>query len=50
MISEHEYLFGKKKEENKVIDVMSKQDFPTLALGGGLQVNWSAPGQHSKTA
>jgi hypothetical protein len=35
LFSEHEYLFGKKKETAKIIDVKSKQDFPTLGLDGG---------------
>jgi hypothetical protein len=30
MISEHDYLFGQKRDENKIIDVKSNQDFPTL--------------------
>ena len=34
MFSEHEYLFGKKKDNSKIIDVKSKDDFPTLGLGG----------------
>lgn len=51
MMSEHEYLFGTKKEDDKVIDVKSNQDFPTLSLGGGGETSggplWSAPGQKS---
>jgi hypothetical protein len=51
MMSEHEYLFGTKKEDSKVIDVKSNQDFPTLALGGDGGSSggplWSAPGQKS---
>ena len=34
LVSEHDYLFGKKKDENNIIDVKSKHDFPTLDLGG----------------
>jgi hypothetical protein len=34
LLSEHEYLFGKKKETAKIIDVKSAMDFPTLELGG----------------
>jgi hypothetical protein len=38
LISEHDYLFGKKKNDTKIIDVKSKDDFPTLGndfnLGG----------------
>lgn len=34
MLSEHEYLFGKKKDASKIIDMKSSEDFPTL-LGGG---------------
>ena len=30
LLSEMDYLFGKKRDESKVIDVKSKQDFPTL--------------------
>ena len=30
LISEHDYLFGKKKDDSKIIDVKSKEDFPTL--------------------
>lgn len=30
MLSEYDYLFGKKGDENKIIDVKSKDDFPTL--------------------
>jgi hypothetical protein len=32
LISEHEYLFGTKKGhgDSKIIDVQSKEDFPTL--------------------
>jgi hypothetical protein len=35
-VSEHDYLFGKKRDDNKIIDVKSTQDFPTLegVLGG----------------
>jgi len=52
MISEHEYLFGKKSEESKIIDVKSNQDFPTLANEGGSSLSgvaWSAPGKSAKT-
>jgi len=32
LLSEHDYLFGKKKDDdNKIIDVKSAQDFPSLA-------------------
>ena len=42
LISEHDYLFGRKREEeSKIIDVMSKQDFPTLSLGGETGPLWS---------
>lgn len=34
MLSEHDYLFGSKKGDNKIIDVKSSDDFPTLELGG----------------
>jgi hypothetical protein len=34
-VSEHEYLFGKRKNDSKIIDVKSNQDFPDLVLGGG---------------
>jgi len=30
LISEYDYLFGKKKDDNKIIDVKSQQDFPSL--------------------
>ena len=34
MLSEHEYLFGKKKDNTKTIDVKSNMDFPTLGNDG----------------
>ena len=32
--AEHEYLFGKKNQGSKIIDVQSNQDFPDMILGG----------------
>ncbi len=36
LVSEYDYLFGKKGDDNKIIDVKSKEDFPTLdiVIGG----------------
>ena len=31
MVSEHEYLFGQKKQKSKIIDVKSGNDFPDLS-------------------
>lgn len=48
LLSEHEYLFGTGKKDTKIIDVKSKEDFPTLfdtkkeESTGPL---WSQPGQ-----
>ena len=36
-ISEHDYLFGKKKDDSKIIDVKSNNDFPTLGNDFGQQ-------------
>lgn len=37
LVSEHDYLFGKKKDDTRTIDVKSQQDFPTLGdeMSGG---------------
>jgi len=43
LLSEHEYLFGKKKDLNKIIDVKSNDDFPTLGLGGLGSIMGAAP-------
>jgi hypothetical protein len=54
LVSEHDYLFGgKKKGDSKIIDVQSKEDFPTLfgAPSGDSGNNgplWSTPGQKHK--
>ena len=52
LVSEHEYLFGTGKRDTKIIDVKSKEDFPTLfdtkkedGTSGPL---WSQPGQPKK--
>jgi hypothetical protein len=34
LLSEHEYLFGKKKDTTKIIDMKSSEDFPTLFAAG----------------
>ncbi len=53
LISEHEYLFGtSNKKDSKIIDVKSKEDFPTLFDTSGPSSSgplWSTPGQkHNK--
>jgi hypothetical protein len=50
LISEHDYLFGtKKKGDSKIVDVKSKEDFPTLSTEDSGGPMWSTPGQkHQK--
>lgn len=45
LVSEHDYLFGKRREDDsRVIDVASTEDFPTLVVGGGPGGPlWAAP-------
>lgn len=32
MVSEHDYLFGQKRDKEKIVDVKSDMDFPTLEI------------------
>lgn len=42
LVSEHEYLFGTKKANSKVVDVKSTEDFPTLGNDLGSMIPLSS--------